>query len=118
MDIHFESDVSLLKLCFGNIIGNSIKYTPKGGIIKVDVFQQKYAITLRITDNGQGFSERAMNNIFKLFEPGEDHVNLNMGIGLAQVKLIVDSLKGEVKVRNIPDGGAEVELILPNAKRP
>ena len=56
-----------------------------------------------------------MQNLFKLFAPGEQHVDQNEGLGLALVKLIMDAHKGEIKVRNNSGAkGAIVELVFKN----
>lgn len=48
-----------------NIITNAVKFTPKGGIIKVSAFEDEHDIIIVIEDNGPGIPEKDRANIFK-----------------------------------------------------
>lgn len=61
------ADADKIKEVFFNLIGNSLKYTQKIGIISIDFeIDSDYLIT-HVTDNGSGMSEEMINNLFQKF---------------------------------------------------
>jgi two-component system sensor histidine kinase/response regulator len=105
-----EGEFELLRLCLINILLNAIKYSDKGGEIQVQILKNDTGVSCRVTDNGPGFSEEALQGLFKLFAPGEPHINDNVGLDLALVKMIMDAHNGKIDVANNPEGGATIEL--------
>ena len=60
-----------------------------------------------------GYKGLLLNNLFKLFSPGEKHINENEGIELALAKLIMEAHSGEIEASNLGTGGALVRLTFP-----
>ncbi|HZX21141.1 MAG TPA: ATP-binding protein, partial [Clostridia bacterium] len=50
-----------------NLLGNSIKYTPEGGHIKIDICIREDKLILEIEDNGIGIPEKDLARIFERF---------------------------------------------------
>ena len=72
MDVSFEevtitADEDLLSQVWINLLYNSIKFTPQGGRICVDLYQQDGTIAFGITDTGIGISEDDQAHIFERF---------------------------------------------------
>ena len=103
---------------FSNIIENSIKYTPKGGQIRVTIrelsselrFAGKYEFVFE--DNGIGRSKEAAEQIFEPFvrvwedrRAGEIE---GMGLGLALVKNIVQLMNGTIEMTSEPESGTRI----------
>ncbi len=65
---------------------------------------------LSVQDNGPGIPEDLTTTIF---EPYTTSKSRGSGLGLAIVKKIVEEHSGEITVRNLPRGGAQVEVVLP-----
>ena len=65
---------------------------------------------LTISDNGPGFPDHLM---VKMFEPYATTKPKGTGLGLPIVKKIVEELKGNIQVQNLPSGGACVCVSLP-----
>jgi K+-sensing histidine kinase KdpD len=65
---------------------------------------------LSFIDQGCGFSENALKGLYKIFSPGEEHIDENVGLDLALVKMIMDAHGGSIMVTNNPAGGACVTL--------
>jgi two-component system sensor histidine kinase/response regulator len=105
-------DWELLNTCITSIVDNAIKYSPPYGNIYLEMENNDNSIMFNVIDEGPGFSEKAMNNLFKLFSPGEKHINENEGIDLAMAKLIMDVHKGDIQINNY-EKGAKVSLIFP-----
>lgn len=74
------------------------------------VFEQEKVI-VAIEDQGPGFSEKALQNLFKPFSPGEEHVDRNKGLGLSLVKMIADFHHADIRISNLNDHGTKVLLI-------
>jgi len=107
------SDYELLSTCMEAIISNSIKFSPANGNISIRTFYNENGQTIEVSDEGPGFSDLAIKNLFKLFSPGEKHINENEGIELALTKLIVDAHGGSIFAGNHEKGGALVKLTFP-----
>jgi signal transduction histidine kinase len=61
-------DANMVETILRNLIGNAIKFTPKGGSVSVNTQQQEKNVVIRIVDTGVGMSEAALSNIFILGE--------------------------------------------------
>ena len=111
-ELKISVDSKLLKICFGSILENAIKYSPKNGNIFIRTTQEDASVVCEISDEGKGFSETALQRLFKMFMPGDPHIDQNSGLELTLVKLIMDAHTGKIEVRNRKEGGASVKLIL------
>lgn len=69
-------------------------------------------VLLCVADQGGGFSPQVLTNAF---EPYVTTKARGTGLGLAIVKKIVDEHRGEIRLANRPEGGAEVTIRLPQA---
>ena len=112
-----------LKQVYSNILSNAIKYTPSGGKIDFEVYQEpseccdNVCLIIKISDNGIGMSKEFMKKMFKKFERETD-TRLNSvsgyGLGLVIVKQIVDIMNGSINVQSKLGEGTsftvEVEL--------
>jgi two-component system, sensor histidine kinase and response regulator len=112
-DLKITGNLKLLTICFECIIENAVNYSSAEGIIKINVAIDNSRISFQISDQGKGFSETALKNLYKLFSPGEPHINQNNGLGLALAKLIMEAHLGKIEVENLKTGGALVRLIFP-----
>ncbi len=84
-----------------NLIGNAVKYTPKGGIITVKVEEQADQYLIEISDTGIGIPEKDLPNIFEEFYRAGNAYNLDRegtGLGLSLAKKIVEIHGGEIGV--------------------
>jgi signal transduction histidine kinase len=68
--------------------------------------------TLRVRDRGEGFTEEAFRRAFDPFYSTSDR---GLGLGLPHARRVVENMGGTIELRNVPDGGAEVELSFPAA---
>lgn len=105
-----------------NILGNAVKYTPKGGEIILAVqelpsmISQRSQYVFTVSDNGQGLSEELLPKIFDMFERGEDSRTSKIegtGLGLAICKNLTNLMAGTIEAANRPGGGAKFTLTLP-----
>lgn len=98
-----------LKQVFMNILGNSIKYTPDGGIISVSVSEKKIrnasagCYEFVFSDNGIGMSEEFVEHIFEPFRRAEDlriSKIQGTGLGLSITRNIVQMMNGTIEIKS------------------
>lgn len=102
---------------FGNLIGNSSRYSPAHSLIQVNVRAQNGAVNIAITDHGVGISEELMPRLFDIYSQGNDASEgraSGMGLGLAIVKGLVELHGGAVEVASEGPGmGSTFTVSLP-----
>ena len=81
-----------------------------GATIDMTVLQENGAPLVRIRDRGRGFSEEAFK---RAFDPFYSESEEGLGLGLPHARKTVEAMGGAITLRNVPDGGAEVEVSLP-----
>lgn len=124
-DIYHEnvcSDRVRLSQILLNIIGNSIKFTPEGGNIEVDLYEEPspkgneyIRLHLHFKDNGIGMSREFQNKIFDAFAR-EDNARVDKtagaGMGMTITKHIVDSMGGTISVESEQGKGSHFHIVL------
>ncbi len=110
-------DTVRLQQVFSNLLSNAMKFTDKGGNIKIDVQTGEQEVKISIIDNGQGISESALPKIFRQFRQGDEKNSLNdngLGLGLSIVKILTEKHKGQVEAKSAGIGhGATFTVALP-----
>jgi signal transduction histidine kinase len=101
---------------FFNIVGNALKFSPRGTLVTVERLNADGYQDIRICDHGPGF---APEDFPKLFLPGTTLTakptggEASHGLGLYSAKHAVNSLGGSIVVSNGQGGGACVTLRFP-----
>lgn len=106
---NIHGDVRLLRLAFENLISNAIKYTSKNehAIIEIGCTQSEKDIEMYIKDNGVGFDQTYVEKLFGVFQRlHSDKDFQGTGIGLANVKRIVQRHGGTVRAEGVENEGA------------
>ncbi len=103
-------NVKLIRQCFECLLENAIQFSGPNSTITILADSSKDTVMVEVMDEGSGFSEKALSNLYGFFAIGEQHVDQNAGLGLALVKLIMDAHHGEIQVTNNPTEGATVRL--------
>jgi two-component system sensor histidine kinase/response regulator len=105
-----------------NILGNAVKYTPEGGTIEADLYEepspkgQDYIRShLHIKDNGIGMSKEFQSKIFDPFSR-EDSARIaqaaGSGMGMAITKYIIDTMGGTITVESEQGKGSDFHVTL------
>lgn len=114
-----NSDPSLIRHVWINLISNSIKYSmPKEKPeILITGFEDEEKCTYTIKDNGVGFNPKFKDKLFNLFQRLHKASEFEgTGVGLAVVQRIIRRHGGQVWGDGIPDEGAEFSFTLPKRK--
>ncbi len=109
-------DDSLLEQVFNNLFSNALKYSSKQEKPRIEVTCQEFADSYQITvkDNGAGFDPAQANRLFKPFQRlHSDQEFEGHGMGLANVKRIVERHQGQIRAFSAPGEGASFMLNLP-----
>jgi DNA-binding response OmpR family regulator/anti-sigma regulatory factor (Ser/Thr protein kinase) len=112
-------DADALDTIVVNLASNAIKYTPRGGQIRVSVEPDNEDwITITVTDTGVGISQDQQANIFERFYRADDQAEgiPGSGLGLALVKELVLANAGEIALRSEEGVGTSFAVRLPAAE--
>lgn len=105
---------SLLPHVWTNLIGNAVKFSPKGGEIRIKMMRTEGAVVFTIEDDGPGIVPGDEERIFTKFYQSESSYGMEgNGLGLALVRQIVEMSGGSVDVRNLEVGGCRFTVRLP-----
>ena len=80
-----------------NLVGNAIKFTPKGGSVHVAVTDAAADVELTVRDSGPGIPAADLNRIFEPYQQAHQGRN-GSGLGLAIVKGLVEAHGGSISV--------------------
>lgn len=103
-----------------NILTNSIKYTPEGGLIKLYVGFVYNDAYIKIIDNGIGIPEDDLDRIFERFyrvDKARSRENGGTGLGLSIAKEILDKNGGSIDIKSEVGKGTEVVIKVPTKKK-
>lgn len=100
-----------------NLVGNAIKFTPGGGLVRVQVEQNKDEIQVHVTDTGPGIPPDQMDQLFQKFAyvtgPDGRRTGAGAGLGLAISAGIVSQHGGRIWARSTLGKGSTFSFALP-----
>ncbi len=116
-DLVVYADASLLRRVFQNLIGNAIKYTPRGTVtIGARPVEAEGAVECWVVDDGAGIPDELLAHIFDKGESDPASTG-GFGLGLAIVKTFTEAHGGTVTVESKEGIGSLFRLSLPNKAR-
>jgi PAS domain S-box-containing protein len=126
LELRVESHVPALmalvderRLCraIENLLENAVKYSPDGGLIRIElgVDEESGMAIIGVHDQGLGIPPSDLDRIFARFERGSNVVGTiaGSGIGLASARNIVQNHGGTIEVRSEPGRGSTFTMRLP-----
>jgi signal transduction histidine kinase len=112
--LHFYGDAARIGQIVKNVLLNAIRYTPKGGVVKVDCSRRADHLEVRISDSGPGISEREREQVFQPgFRGAAAAGTPGSGYGLAVVKELVEAQGGTITASAASPHGASFSVRLP-----
>jgi signal transduction histidine kinase/DNA-binding response OmpR family regulator len=98
---------------FGNLIGNAIKFTRKGGSITVAAAPRDEAMLFSVADSGPGIEPAELAHVFDRFWQARKTARLGTGLGLAIAKALVEAHGGRIWVESKLGHGATFFFTIP-----
>lgn len=111
-----KGDALKIEELFENLIGNSVKYSPNGGTITIDVKDDDDFVIVSIADEGIGMTKEQISHIFDEFYKVDSskHDFDSSGLGMAICKRIVEMHGGRIWAESLGLGkGTTVFFTLP-----
>ena len=97
-----------------NILSNALKFTPRGGLVSVEVETDEDHVVLRIADTGAGIERDMLPAIFAPYRQAESAAFGGLGLGLAIVRHLVEAHDGSVWAESEGKGkGSTFSIRLP-----
>ena len=124
---YYIGDSTKIRQVLINILGNAVKFTPKGGKVELNVekirsFGGKSTLQFKISDTGIGMSKEYLPKIFETFSQensGATNKYGSSGLGMAITKRIVEMMNGEIFVESEKNVGTTfiVNITLMDSER-
>lgn len=122
-DIELNIDLDEVKYCFNedmlshvwlNLLGNAFKFTPQGGTVSCALHTTPEAVTVTVSDTGDGMDKDVLSRIFDKFYQGDpSHAEAGNGIGLTIVGRILELCGGRIDVQSTVGEGSTFTVSLP-----
>ncbi len=103
-----------------NLLGNGVKFTPRGGSVTVRLLSERDGARIEVQDTGAGIDAAELPHIFDRFYRGglaTDARSEGSGLGLSIVRSIVDMHGGRIAVESRIGQGTTFRVTLPRDPR-
>jgi histidine kinase len=110
-------DVDRIRQVLTNVLGNALKFTPKGGLVELTGEIRKDHIQISIKDSGIGISKEHLPYVFARFyrvDKSRSRKSGGSGIGLTIAKQLVEAHGGKIWAESLGEhGGTSISFTLP-----
>jgi signal transduction histidine kinase len=115
--VRIKADKTKIYQLMSNLIENGIKFTPEGGMVKVQLSADDRKVTFMVSDNGPGIPEADLPYIFNRFyqvdKARSGSERRGSGLGLHICKKIAEAHGGSITVAPNEGSGVTFTLTLP-----
>lgn len=118
-DVEIEGDSDLLERALSNLIGNAIKYTPRGGTVIIMTERDGDSVRITIRDSGIGIPDDEVAHIFERFyrvDKERSRKSGGTGLGLAIAHWIINAHMGRIMVKSELGKGSDFIVVFPAAE--
>ncbi|GFO58096.1 hybrid sensor histidine kinase/response regulator [Geomonas silvestris] len=105
----FEGDPGRLRQVMINLLGNALKFTPKGSVTLEVSRQEAALIRFRVTDTGIGIQPEQQGRIFEQFAQADESITRRYGgtgLGLVIARQLTELMGGELTLQSAPGCGS------------
>ncbi|NEO31077.1 MAG: PAS domain S-box protein [Symploca sp. SIO3C6] len=107
-------DEKILRQILENLLGNAIKYSPRGSTVELTLSYRKNNLVFKIIDRGIGIPKVDLPLLFESFHRANNVGTIaGTGLGLAIVKKCLDIHKGQIEVESEVGFGTTFTITLP-----
>lgn len=114
-----RGDLMWIRQVIANVVNNALKFTPKGGHVRVNIARTDAQVILAVEDDGVGVppdkAHRVFENLTKL-RPRGTAGERGTGIGLYVTKQLVDRLGGTITLAPREPTGTRFEVRIPHVE--
>jgi len=113
------ADGNMITTVIRNLMSNALKYTPKGGEVKLYANQQKDQVEITIEDNGVGIRKEDLDKLFRIdvnFSTNGTNNEMGTGLGLILCREFIDKNNGKIWVESEEGKGSKFKFTLPLKK--
>lgn len=114
-----KADRAMLRQAFYNLLENAVKYTRKTNVAVIEIgsLRTNGSYELFVSDNGIGFDMNYAQKLFGVFQRMHSSSDFEgTGIGLANVKQIIQKHGGVVRSEATPGSGATFYILIPETE--
>ena len=112
-------DPSQMRQVLHNLLGNAVKFSPKGGRLILGIEEAKNALLITIQDEGHGVPDQDKKRIFEKFQTDKASMESGLGLGLYICKKIIELHGGTIWAEDKKeDSGAVFKISLPKHSVP
>jgi signal transduction histidine kinase len=113
LKVTFTGDIILLERVISNLVGNSLKFTPKGGTVSLSFREAAGKVVFFVEDSGPGIPKEKYKEIFEKYTQLEEHQYMGFGLGLAMCKMAVELHNGHIWVESEEGKGSKFSFAIP-----
>lgn len=118
--VRIRHDPQRIAQVVANLVSNGLKFTPRGGSVRVELDAQRDGAIIRVTDTGVGIDAAELPRIFERFYRGSranEARGSGSGLGLAIARSIVEMHEGRIAVASQLGEGSAFTVFLPKDPR-
>lgn len=109
--LNFTYDINQLQQCLINLYKNGIEaMRGKGGILKIDIFEQKKDIVIKIKDTGVGMTKEEVSQLGKPYYSTKEK---GTGLGMLMVYSAINKVNGKIEVKSEEGNGTTFLISIP-----
>ena len=113
-DCQIDADRGRMRQIIGNLLSNSMKFTPGGGLIEVSSSRVDNVACIAVRDTGRGIDPNLLPHVFERFRQAKSAEQGGLGLGLTIVRSLVEMHGGDVRAESEGAGkGATFIVRLP-----
>ena len=99
-----------------NLVSNAIKFTPKGGEIKINADYEGGSLVISISDNGIGMNKEVQDKVFEPFQQADGSTTRKYGgtgLGLSITQNLIELMNGKIELESEEGVGSTFTVTIP-----
>lgn len=106
-------DAERMNQALSNLIGNALKFTAPGGVVRVTSSVRAAEVVVSIADTGVGIAEENLSQVFSPFWQAPEGRRAGLGLGLVITRAIIEAHGGRIWIESVAGCGTTVHFSIP-----